>query len=245
MVRQFELGFHSPGVTSAASCRSNPVECQVAVVEPMDGAEGTCSGRTWPGWSVTLTQPQADASPAPDLEALDERALVAACVDGTQGAFDLVVTRHRRTVYQVCYRFVGTHEDAADLTQEVFLRAYRSLGRFKGDSALATWLYRISVNVALNKVGSRKPGLESLEGHVLRSREAGPAERLATAERAAQVRRAVARLPRRQRTTLILRVYQDLPHREIARILGTSVGAAKANFFHALNNLRKLLGREP
>jgi len=217
----------------------------VPVVETMDGAGGTCSGRTWPGWSVTLTQPQADASPAPDLEALDERALVSACLAGAPGAFEVIVTRHRRTVYQVCYRFLGNHEDAADLTQEVFLRAYRSLGRFKGDSALATWLYRISVNAALSKVGSRRPGFEPLERHLLRSDEAGPAERLAAAERAAHVRRAVARLPRRQRATLILRVYQDLPHQEIARILGTSVGAAKANFFHALNNLRKLLGREP
>lgn len=215
------------------------------VIATMDGAEGTCSDRTWPGWSVTLTQPRADASPTAHLETLDERALVAACLDAAPGAFDLLVTRHRRAVYQVCYRFVGNHEDAADLTQDVFLRAYRGLGRFKGDSALATWLYRIAVNAALNHVAGRKPALEPLDGHVLQTNEAGPADRLAAVERAIRVRQAVARLPRRQRATLILRVYQDLPHQEIARILGTSVGAAKANFFHALNNLRKLLGREP
>jgi len=211
----------------------------------MDGAERTCNGRTWPGWSVTLTQPQADAGRAPDLDALDDRALVAEAVAGTPSAFDTIVARHRRAVYQVCYRIAGTHEDAADLAQEVFLRAYRSLGRFKGESALGTWLYRIAVNVALNHVSGKKTGLEPIDGQALASREAGPLEQLAAAERAQRVRRAVARLPRRQRATLILRVYEELPHQDIARILGTSVGAAKANFFHALKNLRTLLGREP
>lgn len=210
----------------------------------MDGAQGICSGRAQPAWSVTLIDPQVETAAAPELDALDDRALVAACLAGTAGAFDVVVARHRRAVYRVCYRFAGNHEDAADLAQEVFLRAYRSLGRFKGESSLATWLYRISVNAALNKVSGRKAGHEPLEAHVLQSSEPGPAERLAAAERAEQVRRAVARLPRRQRATLILRVYQDLSHQEIARVLGTSVGAAKANLFHALNNLRKLLRRE-
>ena len=69
--------------------------------------------------------------------------------------------------------------------------------------------------------------------------------RLLSGERAVRVRAAVARLPPRQRATLILRIYQELPHQQIARILGSSVGAAKANLFHALNNLRKLLEDEP
>ena len=69
--------------------------------------------------------------------------------------------------------------------------------------------------------------------------------RLLSSERAGQVRAAIARLPPKQRATLILRVYQELPHQEIARILGSSVGAVKANFFHALHNLKRLLQDEP
>ena len=66
------------------------------------------------------------------------------------GAFDVLVERHRRSVYQLCYRIVGNQEDANDLSQEVFLRAYRGLSRFRGNAALSTWLYRIGVNACLN-----------------------------------------------------------------------------------------------
>src|SRR5437762_3239767 len=86
---------------------------------------------------------------------LDEQQLVEACLAGRAGAFDFVVERHRRPIYQLCYRFVANHEDASDLSQEVFLRAYRGLGRFRGHSSLATWLYRIAVNVSLNRVSAK------------------------------------------------------------------------------------------
>ena len=97
------------------------------------------------------------------LEDLDETALVDACLANQPGAFDLVVERHRRSLYQLCYRFVGNHEDASDLVQEVFIRAFRGLRSFRGHSSIATWLYRIGVNVCLNKVGAKAPKPESLD----------------------------------------------------------------------------------
>src|SRR6185503_6921673 len=100
----------------------------------------------------------ADAS----LADLDERALIDACREQRPGAFDLLVERHRRPVYQLCYRFVGNHEDASDLAQEVFLRAYRGLRTFRGQSSLSTWLYRIGVNVCLNRVGAKKMATEPI-----------------------------------------------------------------------------------
>ena len=95
--------------------------------------------------------------PAADraLADLDERRLVEACLGGQSGAFDLIVERHRRSVYLLCYRFVSNHEDASDLSQDVFLRAYRGLRSFRGQSSLATWLYRIGVNVCLNRVSAK------------------------------------------------------------------------------------------
>jgi DNA-directed RNA polymerase specialized sigma24 family protein len=149
--------------------------------------------RTWApavetGWKVTVVEPT--TSEITDFGGLDDAALVAACVAGRREAFDVIVERHRRTVYQVCYRFVGNHEDASDLSQEAFVRAWRGLKNFKGQSALSTWLYRIAV-------------------------------------------------------TLILRTYHDMSHQQIADVLGSSVGAVKANFFHALANLKKILGSEP
>lgn len=198
-----------------------------------------------PGWTVTVVTPQTLPAGEP-LGELDDAALVAACLAGRSEAFDLIVERHRRAVYQVCYRFVNNHEDASDLTQESFVRAWRALARFKGEAALSTWLYRIAVNVSLNKVGARKAASEPLDDdrHVDTTSE-DPRDGLLRVERAAAVRRAIAALPDRQRATLILRVYDELSHREIAHILGTSVGAAKANLFHALANLKKILGREP
>jgi RNA polymerase sigma-70 factor (ECF subfamily) len=178
------------------------------------------------------------------LEGLDEAALVQACVDGNPGAFDIVVARHRRQVYQLCYRFAGNAEDASDLAQEVFLRAYRAIGKFKAQASLGTWLHRIAVNVCLNRRAGVQPRLEPLDDHrELSAPGPGVLGNMLSEERAARVRAAIARLPGKQRAALILRVYQELPHQEIAAILGTTEGTAKANVFHALKNLRKLLTR--
>jgi RNA polymerase sigma-70 factor (ECF subfamily) len=196
-----------------------------------------------PGWTLRVVQP--DSAPAAEhavLAAMDEEQLVAACLAGERRAFDLIVERHRRTVYQLCYRFVGNHEDARDLSQDVFIRAYKGLPRFRGQSSLGTWLYRIGVNVCLNWVNVKRPMTETIDaGPHLDPRAKDPAEELVRGERAAEVRAAIAQLPKKQRATVILRIYHELSHEEIAGILGSSVGAVKANFFHALGNLKRLL----
>jgi RNA polymerase sigma-70 factor (ECF subfamily) len=210
--------------------------------------------RTWatagdaPEWQVGVTRarPGADAAAtaadATDWSAVDEPVLVAASLAGQTAAFDVIVDRYQRQVYQLCYRFVGNHEDASDLAQDVFIRAYRGLRGFRGGAALGTWLYRIAVNVSLNRMALKTPRFEALEQRDHRDRAIElPEAALLRSERALEVRAAVARLPRKQRATLILRVYHELPHQEIADILGSSVGAVKANFFHALANLKKLL----
>ena len=195
-----------------------------------------------PEMRFRLTEPAAPPATDTDWASADEATLVEACLAGRRDAFDVIVERHRRQVYQLCYRFVGNHEDASDLAQDVFVRAFRGLRGFKARASLGTWLYRIAVNVCLNRVAVKVPQTEPIDRHEhadARSESADAA--LLRSERAAEVRAAVARLPRKQRATLILRVYHDLPHREIAGILGSSVGAVKANFFHALANLKKLL----
>jgi RNA polymerase sigma-70 factor (ECF subfamily) len=202
---------------------------------------GTCQR----DWDVTVVRREAEAGTPSDrsLADLDEPALVAACLAAHPGAFDLIVERHRRHVYQLCYRFVSNHEDASDLSQDVFIRAYRGLRNFRGHSSLATWLYRIGVNVCLNRVNVKAPRTESIEErqHIDAGGETAT-DRMVRVERAARVRDAIAQLPRKQRATLILRMYHELSHQEIADTLGSSVGAVKANFFHALGNLKKLLG---
>src|SRR5262249_26750396 len=190
-----------------------------------------------------LTVVRGDAIPMriAALADLGESELVAASLAGHPGAFDLIVERHRRTVYQLCYRFVGNHEDASDLSQDVFLRAFRGLRNFKGQSSLGTWLYRIGVNVCLNRVAAKTPVNEPIERHQYVDDRESPSDRILRGERAIQVRAAITRLPRKQRAALILRMYHDMSHQEIAETLGSSVGAVKANVFHALQNLKKLL----
>lgn len=200
------------------------------------------------GWTVTVVNPSAaDSGPAIKYDALDDAALVTAAVDGRRDAFDVIVERHRRTVYQVCYRFVCNHEDASDLSQEAFVRAWRGLKTFKGQAALSTWLYRIAVNVCLNRVSTKTPPTDPIEStdRFEDTRIEGAQSALLRQERAATVRKAIAALPKKQRATLILRTYHELSHQQIADILGSSVGATKANFFHALANLKKILGNEP
>ena len=200
---------------------------------------GTCQ----PTWDVSVVRGEAEPLPDPSLADLDEPALVEACLASRPGAFDLIVERHRRAVYQLCYRFVSNHEDASDLSQDVFVRAFRGLKNFRGQSSLATWLYRIGVNVCLNRVSVKTPKTESIDDrqHV-DTRSDSPADRVLRGERAARVRQAIAHLPKKQRATLVLRMYHEMSHQEIADTLGSSVGAVKANFFHALGNLKKLLG---
>jgi RNA polymerase sigma-70 factor (ECF subfamily) len=185
--------------------------------------------------------PPASASAA-DLASLDDRALVAATVAGDRTAFDVLVRRHQRAVYGVCYRFTHDHAEASDLAQDALVRAFRGLARFKGDAAFSTWLYRIAVNVCLTRAAVKAPPADPIEPLDLPDlRGERPDDPLQRARDAARIKAAIARLPEKQRLTVILRVYHELPHEAIARTLGSTVGTVKANFFHALQNLRRFL----
>ena len=194
-------------------------------------------GRDSLGDAVGGSSEAADA-----LRGRDDAALVKAFQAGQREAFDVIVERHRRAVYLLCHRFVHNHEDAADLAQDVFVRAFKGLPRFKGDAALSTWLHRIAVNAALNRVTGKRPIEAPLDAASrIDSGAADPLHETLRAERAEHVRRAIATLPPKQRATLVLRVYHECTHEEIAATLGGTVGAAKANLFHALGNLRRIL----
>jgi len=172
-----------------------------------------------------------------------EREAIEACRRGEREAFDRLVERYQRDVYRLCYRYVNNHEDANDLAQEVFLKAWKAIGRFRGESALRTWLYRIAVNACLNFRAARRPAAEDLP-EALADPVPGQAARVESEEEARRVRAAVERLPGKQRATLILKVYHELTHEEAAAVLGSTVGTVKANLFHALGNLRRLMAEE-
>jgi RNA polymerase sigma-70 factor (ECF subfamily) len=172
-----------------------------------------------------------------------EREAIEACRRGEREAFDRLVLRYQRDVYRLCYRYVNSHEDANDLAQEAFLKAWRAIGRFRGDSSFSTWLYRIAVNACLNFRALKRPLTQELP-ETLADPVPGAAARVERDDEARRVRAAVSRLPERQRATLILKLYHELTHEEVAEILGSSVGTVKANLFHALGNLRRLMAEE-
>jgi RNA polymerase sigma-70 factor (ECF subfamily) len=204
--------------------------CDHREAEPdVTGADEAPDARAAPRWSRSASDAQ----------------LAAAAAGGDRDAFDLLVERHRRRIYQLCYRFSANHADAADLTQEVFVRAYRAIGRFRAESAFTTWLHRIAVNTAITRVGPSRPATTPLDAaRNVPADVEGPDAALLRDERRRQVQAALAELPPKQRATLVLRVYHELSHDEIAKILGRSVGTVKANLFFALRNLKARLSRK-
>jgi RNA polymerase sigma-70 factor (ECF subfamily) len=172
-------------------------------------------------------------------DAGDEQA-VEAFQKGDKAAFDALVLKYQRMVYRVCFRYAGSHSDADDLAQEVFLRAFRGLDGFRSQSRFSTWLYRIALNVCLNWASSKKASQNLPEN--LPDLTPSALERLSQEETSLRLRRAIERLPEKQRATLLLRVDQELSHKEIAEVMGSPIGTVKANLFFALANLRKLMG---
>jgi RNA polymerase sigma-70 factor (ECF subfamily) len=172
-----------------------------------------------------------------------EREAIEACRRGEREAFDRLVVRYQRDVYRLCYRYVNNHEDANDLAQEAFLKAWKAIRRFRGESAFSTWLYRIAVNACLSFRAARRPATQDLP-EALRDPLPGAAALVERGDEARRVRSAVQRLPAKQRATLILKVYHELTHEEVAAVLGSTVGTVKANLFHALGNLRRLMAEE-
>jgi len=174
---------------------------------------------------------------------VDDGELVRAAQSGDRDAFGLLVKRYQRDIYRLCYRYVNDPQDASDLAQDAFLKAYRAVGGFRGDSSFSTWIYRIALNTCLNFRASRRPQAEALSDS-LPARAVELGERIDTGRLRSRIRAAVEMLPEKQRATLILKTYHDLTHREVAAILGSTVGTVKANLFHALRNLRKIVGEQ-
>jgi RNA polymerase sigma-70 factor (ECF subfamily) len=184
----------------------------------------------------------ADRSEARDAIRLEESAAIDACLAGDVSAFDVLVLRHQKSIQRVCYRFTGNAEDAADLTQEVFVKAYRSLPKFRGTSAFSTWLYRIAVNACLSFKAARKNRTEEWdEDHDVLAEGPGVEEMVDARMSADFVRKALDTLPEKQRLTVIMKVLEERTHAEVAEILGSNVGTVKANLFFAIRNLRKQL----
>jgi RNA polymerase sigma-70 factor (ECF subfamily) len=185
-----------------------------------------------------------------------EAALVARCNAGDETACAELVSTHQRMVYALALNLLGDRDEALDLSQEVFLRVFRTLSGFRGQSALRTWIYRIAVNQAKNRIRwwhrRHRNNQVSLDDHLMAfgdlesKHDILPDRLLASKETAAKIWQALARLPFEQRTALILREVDGLRYEEIAFTLDVAVGTVKSRLTRARQTLRAdLLGIKP
>jgi RNA polymerase sigma-70 factor, ECF subfamily len=159
---------------------------------------------------------------------------------GDMTAFDELMIRYERQIYRVCYRFVENRDDAMDLAQEVFIKAFEHLGSFRRESSLKTWLYRVAMNHCINHV--KKHSQEFVEVNEYTSSVVSSVQlQLEEREQREHLRRMVKQLPPKQKAILELRINEQLSYEEIAHISGRSVSTIKASVFFALEKLRKLV----
>jgi RNA polymerase sigma-70 factor (ECF subfamily) len=171
---------------------------------------------------------------------------------GDEGAYGTLMRTHAARLLAVARRIVRHEDDARDVVQEAWLRAFRALPGFEGQARLSTWLHRIVVNAALMKLRSqrRRPEASLDETPIFAecgsdaNEEPSGEEALLAEERRALVRRALARLPESHRSVLVLRDFEELDTEETARRLGTSAGAVKTRLHRARNALREAIERE-
>ena len=178
--------------------------------------------------------------PASTRERDEDQGLVQRYLAGDVVAFDELMTRHERPVYILCFRFVKNREDALDLTQEVFIKAFENLAAFWGDSKFKTWIYRVAVNHCLNHVKkNRREFVEVTDA--IGSIKPSIHKTLLDDERRAIVREMMECLPPKQKAILELRMNENLSYDEIAKILDRSVSTVKSSVFFALAKLKKLV----
>lgn len=182
---------------------------------------------------------------------MDDANWVKKAQKGDSTAFEQLVLAHQNQIYRLCFRMLGNAEDAADMTQETFLKVWRNLDRFQGDAAFSTWLYRLASNCCLDFLRSqkRRPTVsmttEDDDGEEqtieVADDSATPEEELLLKEERSEIARAMASLDEEQRQILSLRVVNDLSYTEIAEILDIKEGTVKSRLARARENLRKKL----
>ncbi|MBM3237228.1 sigma-70 family RNA polymerase sigma factor [Candidatus Poribacteria bacterium] len=196
---------------------------------------------------------------AATVQSKEDNKLVERFQDGEVEAFDELVIRYQDKIYRLAYSFVHNREDALDLSQEAFLRAFQALGRFERKAAFYSWLYRITTNLCIdflrNRSRTKSVSLDAEDGG-LRSKllnsylpnglirgykQYSPTKYVEEKELQQHIINAVSTLSPKQREVFVLRYWDDLQIKEIANVIGRSEGTVKAHLFHAIRNLRKQL----
>lgn len=176
---------------------------------------------------------------------IDEKILIKQLQDPSTArkAFDMVIANYSQPIYWQIRRMVLNHDDADDIVQNVFIKAWTNLHNFRGDAKLSTWLYKIAVNESINFINKEKQRLNITEdaddSFLINNLEADSFfDGDALQE---EFQKAIAKLPEKQRLVFNMRYFDELKYEEISEILGTSVGALKASYHHAVKKLTEAL----
>ena len=172
--------------------------------------------------------------------------MIEAILKGDPKAFKLLVDTYQLMVVNTCYAFVHDRDEAEDIAQDVFVQVFESLGRFRFESKLSTWLYRIAVNRSINHCKSPRGRAIKIDidswkqQEVAQSVEMPQQQILEEQEQIELLHKAIDKLPENQRTALILNKYEELSYKEIADVMGVSLSSVESLIFRAKNNLEKI-----
>ncbi len=176
---------------------------------------------------------------------MDDSSLVQKFQQGDKGIFDELVKKYQDKIYRLCYYFTENVEDALDLSQEVFLKAFRSLDGFKENANFYTWLYRIAQNLCVDYIRHKKVSLDSelrYSGSSLNENlDSIPYKQLEIKELEKEVAKALNSLSLRTKNMFILRYYEGLDYKTISEILGCRISAVKGSLFQGKRTLKKML----
>ena len=187
------------------------------------------------------------SSAPPSSESIDE--LIERCLAGDERAWDRIVTRHWRKVFNVAYKFVGRHDMAEDLAQEIFLKIFKALGTFDRRANFQTWLVSVSRNLCIDHYRSVRKERELVDRSIdaedasPTSREPDPLDALERNDRRILLHRALAQLPETLRTAVLLRDIQEQSYRDIARQLGLPEGTVKSRINRGRHELARQIRR--
>jgi RNA polymerase sigma-70 factor, ECF subfamily len=186
-----------------------------------------------------------------DYSSADDQALVKAAQKGDTGAFEELVARHRDKIYARALSMMRNEDDAIDLSQEAWVKAWQRLNQFQGDSSFATWLTRITINLCLDRI--RKQKRQRVESIEAMDEESGggerqmpvvtvnPSERLERGELRQRIDKALNELSEVHRTVLVLHEFEDMEYKNIARTMNCSIGTVMSRLFYARRKMAALL----
>jgi RNA polymerase sigma-70 factor (ECF subfamily) len=208
---------------------------------PTDGGPNASEPSTAPGEPVSETVADVLAEPKPRVAAAlaDDAQLIAACRRGEARAMEMLYHQFKRRVFGMAHRIVGT-SDAEEVAQEVFVRVFRGLANFRGDSQLSTWIYRLTVNAALSHLAKRGRRQEVSDDTAMSEVPAAPEPERDPAL-ASRIEAALQELPPGYRAILVLHDVEGLSHEECAAILECRVGTCKSQLHKARGRMRELL----